>query len=242
MLGRNRQKMDEKEEVIKKARPGVEVRKIQIDFSQSGEVHLLEGIMDIIKDIDVSIVVNNVGIGTNNTPMLDMDMQYALDMIVVNCIPQAVFDRLFVPRLLQREKRSAILDVGSIAGTASLPGKEIYCGTKYFNRAVNSSISQGPGHTDKIDFLTLKPAFVSTNLVRNRKPDLVTVTVDECVTATLKVLGQKSETFGAGRHVVFGTILQALFFLVPTDILFSAKDHLYDMVGYMPFKNSKKEE
>ena len=88
----------------------------------------------------------------------------------------------------------------------------------------------------------MKPAFVSTNLVRNRKPDLVTVTAEECVTAALKVLGQKQETFGAGRHVVFGTILQALFFIVPTDLLFSVKDHLYDMIGYMPFKNSKKDE
>lgn len=92
MVARNRQKMDEKEELIKKARPGVEVRKIEIDFKNSADVHLLEGIFEIVKDIDISIVVNNVGIGTDKTPILDMEMQYALDLVIINCIPQAVFD------------------------------------------------------------------------------------------------------------------------------------------------------
>jgi len=237
MLARNRQKMNEKEELIKKANPQVQVQKIEIDFKDSGDVSKLDSIVDSLANTDISIVVNNVGLGTHGTPILDMDMQYALDMVVVNCVPQTIFDRLLIPRLKKRSKRSAIIDVSSITALFPFPGKEIYAGTKLYNNYVTGAL--GIANKSDIDFLSLKPSFVTTNITDQRKEDAITCSTQQCVLGALKALGHKAETFGATKHIIFGTVLQGLFLLLPLDILLRYRDTIYGIIGYKAFTNAK---
>lgn len=238
MLARNREKMNEKEELIKRANPNVQVMKLLIDFQQSGDETKLERIVEQLKEVDVSVLVNNVGIGTDNTPLLDMDMQRALDMIVVNCIPQTVLTQLFMPKFEQRAFKSAIVDLSSVASLISFPGKEIYSATKYFNKSLSNSFSMitTPG---KIDFIALKPGFVTTPLTHNRPEDFITCNTAECVNGTLKALGHKRETFGSTKHVLFGAFLELFSFVVPFHILFKYRDFLYSIVKYKAFDNAK---
>ena len=239
LLARNKQKMNEKEDLIKKANPSVQVRKIEIDFKDSADVALLEKIVEDTKDIDISMLINNVGVGTMGTPVLDMKMQTALDMIVINCIPQAIFDRLLLPRLWSRSKRGCVLDVSSVASLANLPGKEIYSASKFFNKAINNSFAMaGAIRKDNVDYLTLKPGFVKTGLTGEREIDAITCDTTQCVLGALKALGQKSETFGASKHVLFGGCLELLFFLVPLPVLLKYRNTLYGLVKYKAFTNA----
>lgn len=238
MVARNAQKMAEKEQLIKAASPGVQVIKVEFDFKQSACVEKLEAIVEMLRDVDVSVVVNNVGIGTNNTPVLDLDMQYALDMIVVNCVPQTIFDRLFIPKLKARNHRSAVIDLSSVASNIFFPGKEIYSATKYYNRSFNAAIAI-KADTDKIDFLTVKPGFVTTPLTSNRPTDWITCNTAECVNGALKALGHKQETYGATKHILFGPFIEFLITVVPIELLMKHRDTLYKLFKYKAFGNAK---
>lgn len=238
LVARNPQKMVEKEELLKKVNPQVQVEKVVIDFTEAGDVSKIEKVVDQVKDKDISILVNNVGMGTKGTPVLDMEMQAALDMVVVNCLPQTLLNRLLIPQLQKRAKRSAVIDLASIASIIPFPGKEIYSATKLYNRFLTSGLSMMP-ETINVDFLSVKPGFVTTPLTDNRKEDNITCNTEECVNGALKALGHKRETYGATKHILFGAGLEAFFFLLPVPLLLKYKDTLYGLVGYKAFTNAK---
>lgn len=56
------------------------------DFNFSTKETFFSDIMDIVKDIDISLLVNNVGINETKAyhKMTDKNVQ---DLIIVNCIP-----------------------------------------------------------------------------------------------------------------------------------------------------------
>lgn len=238
MVARNKQKMIEKEELLKKVNPQVQVEKVVIDFADSADVSKLEAVVNQVQDKDISIVVNNVGVGTKGTPVLDMEMQTALDMVVLNCIPQTIFNRLLVPKLQSRNLRSGIIDLSSITSLFPLPGKEIYAASKSYNRFLTCGLSMLKS-SDKVDFLCLKPGFVTTPLTDFRKEDFITCNTEECVVGALKALGQKRETYGATKHILFGAGIEALLFLLPFPLLMKYKDTLYGLIGYKAFTNAK---
>ena len=238
IVARNPQKMVEKEALLKQANPQVQVEKVVIDFSESGDISKLEKAVDQVKDKDISILVNNVGMGTKGTPVLDMEMQAALDMVVVNCLPQTLFNRLLIPQMQKRSSRSAVIDLSSVASIYPFPGKEIYSATKLYNRFLTNGLSMMP-ETTNVDFLCLKPGFVTTPLTDNRKEDSITCNTEECVNGALKALGHKRETYGATKHVLFGAGLEAVLFLLPLPLMMKYKDSLYGLVGYKAFTNAK---
>lgn len=238
LVARNPEKLLEKEALIKRENPKVQVKRVVFDFTDSAVPGALDKVLAEVRGLDISIVINNVGMGTNNTPTLDMPMKNALDMVLVNTIPQAVFDRHLLPLLQSRPKRSALIDVSSVTAIVTLPGKELYAATKYFNKALNISHSMA-ADGDKVDFLALKPGFVSTNLTDNRKADIITVDTTKCVLGTLKALGNRKVTFGATAHILFGSLIQFVTFVVPIDFIMKYRKQIYSLLKYDAFKNAK---
>ena len=238
MVSRNAQKMAEKEQLIKAANANVQVIKIEFDFTQSCSVEKLEAIAEMLKDVDVSIVVNNVGIMSNGTPLLELDMQYAMDMIVVNCVSQTVLDRLFIPRLKARAHKSAVIDMSSISCMFYVPGREIYPATKSYNRSFNNAISI-KAESDNIDFLAVKPGYVSTPLTANRPIDWMTCNTEECVNGSLKALGHKLETFGATKHVLLGPAFEFILTIVPLEFALKHKKRIFGLFKSKTLTNAE---
>jgi len=65
--------------------------------------------------LDVSILVNNVGVD-----VLDHYHKLSEDelmrLININCGACSILSHIFIPKLLKRNKRSAIVNVASLAG------------------------------------------------------------------------------------------------------------------------------
>lgn len=78
----------------------------------------------------VDILVNNAGFGD---PSLfeDADWQRIESMIRVNVIAPTFLTRQLLPKMIER-KSGGILNIGSGAGLAIMPGSAIYSATKYF--------------------------------------------------------------------------------------------------------------
>lgn len=240
MVARNQSKMNEKEQLLKKINPEVNVIKLVMDFKNSPNYTLLDAIDEIIKIVDVSIVVNNIGLSTNNTPFYSMTMQDSLDMITANCIPQAILSKIFLKRFSERESRSALIDISSINSIQPFLGKEIYSATKIFNSWL--SLAQSAKGPENVDFLCLKPGFVSTTGLRKRELNWTTCTTEECVEGTLKVLGQRAETYGSVKSILFGNVVHCLCMFIPIFKLTSLFGFAYKIIGFKPFDNDKKEQ
>jgi short-subunit dehydrogenase len=99
--------------------------------------------------------------------------------------------------MLKRPTRSAIINVSSIAGTIPFPGNTTYAATKvfidYFSRALAFEVRA------KVDVLSLRPAFVATNMTKMKAKGFC-ITPLECVNASFRDLGHTYATFGAVKH------------------------------------------
>ena len=95
------------------------MKTLRVDFALSGRPdYLLEQLQPIL-ELDVSILVNNVGVD-----VLDyyhrLTEQQVLNLVTINCIAGSLLARMFIPRFEQRHRlnkgRSAIVNVSSLAG------------------------------------------------------------------------------------------------------------------------------
>ena len=63
-----------------------------------------------------------------------------------------------LPRMIKREKRSAIINVGSMVGYYNPGDVRLYAVTKRYNMALSTCMMDAYSH--KIDVMTVTPSFV----------------------------------------------------------------------------------
>jgi short-subunit dehydrogenase len=102
-----------------------------------------------------------------------------------------------LPIFLKRERRSAIINLASVAGEYPIPFIATYCATKAYNDFFTQAIQMEYSH--KIDILSVRPMYVATGLSKMEKSCTV-ASSKECVQATLKYLGIDYETNGFYMH------------------------------------------
>ena len=79
----------------------VQTRVIAVDFTKSMQENIFENIDDQIKDLDISILVNNVGLGTYS-PFDIVEKKELVNYISMNCMPIIFLSRNIIPRMLRR--------------------------------------------------------------------------------------------------------------------------------------------
>ena len=112
-----------------------------------------------MKDLDVSILVNNVGVlplgqlGDSSIEQLNL-------AINVNVNAQTYMSMFLLPMLLKREKRSAVINISSKAAFFTRGYMPMYCATKGYNLALSRCMQDAYG--GKIDVLAVTPSGVTT--------------------------------------------------------------------------------
>ena len=79
---------------------------------------------------DIDLLVNNAGLALGTAPAQRADLAQWKQMIDTNVTALATITHLLLPTLIER--RGAIVNLGSIAGTYPYPGGNVYGGTKAF--------------------------------------------------------------------------------------------------------------
>ena len=141
--------------------------------------------MEQLRDIDVGILVNNVGM-SNIGYLHEIAPGRLLNEINVNCVPMTILSGMVIQRMLQREQRSAIINISSVAGQNPCPFISTYSATKAYNDFFSKSI--GMEYDEKIDVLSVQPMFVESNLSKATRGFGV-ATRNQCAGAALKSLG-----------------------------------------------------
>ncbi|KAM5171238.1 very-long-chain 3-oxoacyl-CoA reductase-B-like [Mantella aurantiaca] len=185
-------------------------RIIQADFTGGLEVYTK--IEDGLKDLDIGILVNNVGMAfnTKQAPFLSLpDLGKKLDDIV-NCNMLSVLQmtRIVLPKMLLREK-GVIVNVSSEAGARPYPYMTVYSSTKafvdHFSRAIG-----GECQRRGVTVQSVMPLLVSTNMTENRKTNLFVKTSEDFAREALNTVGLTNRTSGCLSHSIQSYILDKI--------------------------------
>lgn len=226
-ISRNKEKLEKRRSELLALYPSIKVSNIKFDFKDCTDVEKLGVLRQQLEMFDVSLVVNNVGLRSSSINTIDLSMQQALNMALVNTLAQFFMTKFAVTGLIDR-KRGGIIDVSSVSALGPFPKKELYCASKVFNQRLNRSL--GLKLDKKLDLLVLKPGFVPTS--QKRKIDFITCTAEQCVNGALRALGQRNETYGDNKHILFGSAVELLLFLVPLRFLTPIRRSIYKLVRY----------
>ncbi len=88
----------------------------------------IDNLPDGFRDIDV--LINNAGLALGTAPAQRADLAQWKQMIDTNVTALATMTYLLLPRLIER--KGAIINIGSVAGTYPYTGGNVYAGTKAF--------------------------------------------------------------------------------------------------------------
>ncbi len=118
----------------------------------------------------------------------------------------------FMKNMDQHDHRNALLYTGSMAAFTWMPFSALYSGTKAHTVAFGETISKLCNSTPKtkglVDFQTLNPAGVSTNLNHNRTVGGDCVSAESCAKGSLSDLGSNTlSIFGTIPHSVMGRLI-----------------------------------
>ena len=205
-VGRNIEKLSSTGNDLK-TKYGVQVKNVVKDFSlgPKNPIEFYEDLFNQTKDLDISIVVNNVGAGAGIKRFIDVDLNKILDILALNTFPISFISQLFLPGLLKRPQGGAIINLSSVASIIPLKNHAIYGSTKSFDYIISDVLSTDISLTEKIhkvDVLCLMPGFVDTPLVRAAKSKPLEISRYECAEASLKCLSFVKYTGGHWKHLI----------------------------------------
>jgi 17beta-estradiol 17-dehydrogenase / very-long-chain 3-oxoacyl-CoA reductase len=202
-VSRDQAKLDELEREILAIDALVKVRTVQVDFTKTYQNQDLQAaVVDKIKDLDISILVNNVGLGECYA-FHELHSTKIRNIIHTNVYPQVYLTRGLISQLKQRSttRKTAIINLSSVFGTeVFLPYFSVYSATKSFNDYFSKALA---AEHPSIDILSVRPGRVKTNMNETAK-----ATPEAQVKGLLRYLGVKTETngtFRSYREANFGT-------------------------------------
>jgi short-subunit dehydrogenase len=135
----------------------VQTRTLAADLARPEDV---ERLAEAVGDLDVAILVNNAGFGYAGR-FDQQDLERLRDMVQVNCAAPLVLTGRLLPRMLERDGRSAVVITGSVAGRQPLPLHGVYSASKAFDLLFGESLAVELRDRG-VDVLVIEPGSTET--------------------------------------------------------------------------------
>ncbi len=144
---------------------GVRVEPLAFDIRDLKQCEsALKGKADLVSE--VSILVNNAGLGRGAGPMYEGSIDDWEQTIDTNIKGLLYMTRLILPQMVKRNA-GHVVNIGSVGGRWTLPGSVVYCATKFAVRAITDGLRMDLTGK-KIRVTNIEPGMVKTefSLVR----------------------------------------------------------------------------
>lgn len=206
LAARNENKLKQVAQEIKAKYPSVDTKIVVANFVEVDQPGFFDNIFNQIKDVDVSLLINNVGVGHSHY-LTKLSESQLKELITVNCVPTTILSRNFVERFVKRDQKSCLITLSSVSVDFPLPAFQTYGATKafldYFTRSTSLEYPQ-------IDCLSVRPGLVDTNMTKHSSQRYAPITPEQCAEATLQKVGYESVTYGHWKHRVLATVSGAI--------------------------------
>mgnify|MGYP000856790971 FL=1 len=194
----------------------VHTRIIQVDFSKVFTYEDIERkIYQEVKDLDISILVNNVGVG-HFCRFEKLSYKSIYELIHVNIHSYVYVTYVLIHKLKERatKKRAAIINVSSSLGDGLvMPGFGCYPASKAFNLAFSKTLAN---EFENIDVLGVSAGQVATNFRcvgmpnNNEGIHKGAISPDDHVRGVLKYLGRAKVATGSAQHTLKFRLYKAI--------------------------------
>ncbi|XP_072113346.1 very-long-chain 3-oxoacyl-CoA reductase-B-like [Mobula birostris] len=190
---------------------GKKTKIIQADFTAGTDIY--GPIQDVLNDMNIGILVNNVGKTYDIHPCCFLDVpdvkKAVTDIIFCNAFSVPMMTAVVLPQMVER-KKGVIINISSEAGAFPHPMLTMYSATKvfidFFSRALNVEYkSQG------VITQCVMPLFVSTHLTHDMDTNLLVRQADDYVQEALNTVGITDQTRGCISHALQHWFIDSLF-------------------------------
>jgi 17beta-estradiol 17-dehydrogenase / very-long-chain 3-oxoacyl-CoA reductase len=178
---------------IKETFQNIEVRVVACDCSVDDMGRTYEPIISATKGINVTMLINNVGVASDNSDPCQLEKQSGTTIsriIGVNCTFLAKITAIMIPIIDQGRKalncRGCIVNVSSFLSMLPAGYFTIYSSTKQFVNQFTECLRCEMGDTP-IDVCTVVPAHVCSTMSKISTPS---ATVPDAVTYAKNVMGK----------------------------------------------------
>jgi len=165
----------------------VQTRVVSINASNTSN-NTFQTILSALTGLDVSILVNNVGVNTAVPTTLEGHSDEDIENIInVNCMFTTKLTRYMIP-VLRRRQCSLVLNLASMAGIYPTPLMPVYSASKAFNDAMSRAVAEEVKEYG-IDVFSVQPGYVVSPMSGFKRPSMQVCTPQRLAKDTLNQIG-----------------------------------------------------
>ena len=215
-ISRNPQKLKKVEQELKEF--NIQVLSIVKDFSKCTEnsSEFFNDIDQQTQHLDVSLVINNIG-----TSILGYFHELSTKELLIhnslNLWSIVYLSKLFLKRMLKRNRPSGLINLSSVASVTPLGGMTTYCAGKSFDHLFTLDLNEeiryliGKENLQNIDILSFQPGFVDTPLIHDFSEKPLLINPETCAETALRILGKINYSSGHWKHLILATLYKNMF-------------------------------
>ena len=208
LISRSQEKLDRVADELKAH--SINVMTIAKDFSKCPEnpSEFFNSIDDTTRNLDISIVVNNVGTGAP-AYFHSLTPQELVNQNALNLWPIVYLSKIYLRRMLTRSSPSALINISSTGSILPCSGLTVYCAGKSFDHIFTLDLNEeirylvNQEKLQKIDILSYQPSFVETPLTSGFKKKPLVITPVQCAERGLSVLGKCNYSSGHWKNLIY---------------------------------------
>jgi len=216
LISRSEEKLKATADEIRKVNPKVEVRTLPVDFSQATPAVYRTTIANALKDIEVGVLVNNVGMGYTYPEELhkvDGGEEFLQNIVLVNSVSAVQMSRVVLPAMLQR-KKGAIIMISSAASFSPMALLTVYSATKVFLDYLSDGL--GIEYSDSgLIFQVVNPFYVVTKMSGLGRTSFWAPDPDRYAASALNTVGLVNATSGCFSHELQRVGMKLLVSILP---------------------------
>ncbi|KAL1302191.1 hypothetical protein AAFC00_002621 [Neodothiora populina] len=194
LVSRTQSKLDALATEIEYKYSAIQTKTFAMDFAQNKD-NDFASLGSLVSDLEVSILVNNVGLSHNiPVPFIQTPEQEMKDIITINCTGTLRVTQLIAPGMVQR-KHGLILNMASFGGVLPTPLLATYSGSKaflqYWSTALGSELKPHGVHVQCI-----QSYLVTSAMSKIRRSSATIPTPKQFVRAALSKIGRSGGAQG----------------------------------------------
>lgn len=186
LVGENAERLTELEQSLKKESPAIQVKLIEQKFENSLEEGFFDALFEQLKGLDVSVLINNA-IFSSALDVVKSRPQLLLSQSISTLVPTTILTQRLLTHMLAREKRSAIINISSIATVKPKLYSSAFTANMIFDDYLVRALNHFYGY--KIDLLSARSDEVEPH------SDPI-----ETVRSTLRSLGRETIAYSNWKH------------------------------------------
>jgi len=211
LISRNQESLTYVSRAIQYKYPDIQTKIISTDLISAYQEGFVQNIFEHqLKDLDISILVNNAGDYISES-YIQIPTNKIRDLILLDTVTPALMISAFLNLNCERNQRKAIINISSIGASFPRPKMQPHSASKAFL----DYLSQGLAYEyQNVDILSVKPLYIKTSLTEGTEPEIGAITPEEFVQATFKSLGKTYHTYGHWKHITRGSISNSMYNLL----------------------------